>query len=246
MSDAAEKKEAPKKTKGKTKAKEEVIRLPKLNVQTMVLSLSGDSALISHRWSEKAKKEMLDKQMKKAKQAKEAKNPAMDFAESLYLFDVPDDEMQATYQRIADGDLKGIKFGFPAVAFKAAAVAACRFADGIKMTEARGAFHVQGELIEIETSGPHMREDMVRIGMGTADIRYRGEFRDWKARLVIRYNANAWSDHPSGCPWSRSGKRISHLTRWGSAGCRWLPGDLLLSSSNGGRNSLYPHRYLGP
>lgn len=35
-----------------------------------------------------------------------------------------------------------------------------------------------------------MREDMVKIGMGTADIRYRGEFRNWYADMEISYNVN--------------------------------------------------------
>ena len=38
-----------------------------------------------------------------------------------------------------------------------------------------------------------MREYMVRIGMGTADIRYRGEFKKWSTTLHIRYNSNAMS-----------------------------------------------------
>jgi GntR family transcriptional regulator len=38
-----------------------------------------------------------------------------------------------------------------------------------------------------------MREDMVRVGMGTADIRYRGEFTTWSMDLPIRYNARAVS-----------------------------------------------------
>ena len=40
---------------------------------------------------------------------------------------------------------------------------------------------------------PEMREDMVRIGMGTADIRYRGEFKNWSTILTIRYNERAMS-----------------------------------------------------
>jgi hypothetical protein len=40
---------------------------------------------------------------------------------------------------------------------------------------------------------PDMREDMVRIGMGTADLRYRGEFKTWATTLHIRYNARAMS-----------------------------------------------------
>lgn len=39
------------------------------------------------------------------------------------------------------------------------------------------------------------REDVrgltdAQVGMGTADIRYRGEFRNWYADLVVSYNAN--------------------------------------------------------
>lgn len=147
------------------------VSLSRINLQRLRLRLVGDSALISHRWSDKAKKEMLDKQMLKAKQAKGAKDPERDYRESLYEH--------------PDGG-----YGFPCVAFKAAAVGACRFTDGMKMTEARGAFHIQGELAKIEGE-PSMREDMVRIGMGTADIRYRGEFKEWSTTLEIQYNANA-------------------------------------------------------
>jgi hypothetical protein len=38
-----------------------------------------------------------------------------------------------------------------------------------------------------------MREDMVRVGMGTADIRYRPEFTEWSVKLPIKYNADAIS-----------------------------------------------------
>ena len=31
---------------------------------------------------------------------------------------------------------------------------------------------------------------MVRVGMGTADLRYRGEFANWSADLTVKYNAN--------------------------------------------------------
>src|SRR3546814_8870185 len=72
-----------------------------------------------HAWSEKAKKMMLDKQMKKATKAKEAKDPQADY--------------EACFYRTPTGD-----YGFPTIGLKAAMVAACRFVD-MKMTEARGA-----------------------------------------------------------------------------------------------------------
>lgn len=160
-----------------------VITIPRISVRQTEIRLVGDSPLISHKWSEKAKKEMLAKQMKKAKSAKEAKDPWMDYCESLYwLTPMP--------SRPTEADVKSARFGFPCVAFKSAAVGACRFTDGIKMTEARGAFHVVGELAVIEGL-PTMREDMVRVGMGTADLRYRGEFSAWETTITVSYNAHA-------------------------------------------------------
>lgn len=156
------------------KVQEQVIEIKKLNVLRANVELVGDSPLIVHAWSAKAKKEMLDKQMKKAKGPKAAKNPERDYEDAFY--------------RLPNG-----KPGFPTIAFKAAAVSAAgRFADGMKMTEVRGSFHIEGELVEI-IGAPTMREDMVRVGMGTADIRYRPEFKAWRVSLPIRYNADAIS-----------------------------------------------------
>lgn len=167
-----------------------VVDVPHINVRRMDLTLVGDSALISHKWSEKAKKEMLDKQMHLPNTGKEAKNPKQDFLDSLYVI-----EGTPVLSESEEGEIENAaacRFGFPCVAFKAAAVGACRFVAGAKMTEARGAFHVMDELAEIKGS-PTMREDMVRIGMGTADIRYRGEFKQWSTRLTVAYNASAIS-----------------------------------------------------
>jgi hypothetical protein len=157
----------------------------KLDIRTVEIRLVGDSPLICHAWSDKAKKLMLDKQMKKAKSGKEAKDPWRDFCDSMYWLTERPESPDAD-------DITTARFGFPVVAFKAAAVGACRFVDGVKMTEARGAFHIIGEMTEIEGT-PEIREDMVRVGMGTADIRYRGEFKEWATTLTVRYNGTALS-----------------------------------------------------
>jgi len=148
----------------------EVVNLPGLAVDGVQLRLVGTSPLIVHKWSEKAKRQMLDKQMKKASQGKEAKNPEVDYRESLYIRE--------------DGS-----YGFPAVGFKAAAVRAGTYCD-MKMVFLRGAFHVEGDLVKIDGE-PKMREDMVRVGMGTADIRYRPEFSEWSTTLQVVYNSRA-------------------------------------------------------
>ena len=169
------------------KIEEEVgIEIPKLELKEFYLHIIGDSPLIVHAWSEKAKKEMLDKQMKKATKGREAKDPFRDFCDSLYwLTEKPENPTME--------DVESAKFGFPAVAFKAAAVDG-GFLSGVtaKKTTGRAAFHIIGEMVEIDGK-PIMREDMVRVGMGTADIRYRAEFKEWRTTLRIRYNEFAMS-----------------------------------------------------
>ena len=158
-----------------------VVEIPKIDVRKLALRVVGDSPLITHRWSEKAKRQILDKQMKKGKQAKEAKDPFRDFIDSLYWL-----SEQPT--QVTEASLAKASFGFPCVGFKAAAVTAASETDGMKMTQARRRFHVDGEFAELKGL-PTMREDMVRIGMGTADIRYRGCFQTWETELTISYNA---------------------------------------------------------
>ena len=148
------------------------IELPPLNIQTVQFLLVGDSPLIVHAWSEKAKRQMLDKQMKKATKAKEAKNPEADY--------------EACFYRTKTG-----AYGFPAIGVKAAMISACRFVD-MKMTAARGAFHIDAEMVEV-IGEPRPREDMVRVGMGTADIRYRPEFPEWRIPVTLKINASVIS-----------------------------------------------------
>lgn len=162
------------------------IELPRLAIETIEIPIVGDSPLIVHKFSEKAKKQMLDKQMKKASVGKEAKDPWRDFVESMYWLDgMPD---KPTEEDVTNG-----RFGFPAVGFKAAAVTACTSIGSITKVAARQAFHVEGEFIEIKGTPPSMREDIARVGMGTADLRYRGEFSPWKATLTVKFNANLMS-----------------------------------------------------
>jgi hypothetical protein len=149
---------------------ETTIAIPPIEIKTYMLRIVGDSPLICHAWSKKAKQEMLDKQMGKARGKKEPKDPQRDYEEAFY--------------RMEDG-----KPGFPTIAFKAAAVNASRQVDGLKMTFLRGAFHTVGELVPIEGVA-QMREDAVKIQM-TSDLRYRPEFPEWAVNLAVRLNTRA-------------------------------------------------------
>lgn len=164
----------------------EELRIPALDIKYFDVLIIGDSPLIVHAWSDKAKKMMLDKQMKKATKGREAKDPFMDFVDSMYW-------LTKKPKKPTMEDVLSAKFGFPTIAFKAAAVDS-GYQQGIlsKKTTARGAFHIIGDYAEIEGI-PEMREDMVRVGQGVADIRYRGEFKEWRTVLRIRYNASSIS-----------------------------------------------------
>lgn len=149
------------------------IPILKIDIRLYELRIVGDTPLIVHAWSEKAKKEMLDKQMGKARAKKEPKDPQRDYEDAFY--------------RLPDGTP-----AFPTIAFKAAAVGAARQVDGLKMTFLRGAFHTLGDLVAIDGQ-PRMREDMVRLGgvNNPADLRYRPEFDPWAVSLRIRLDARA-------------------------------------------------------
>jgi hypothetical protein len=182
-----------------TAKKTEVITIKPIEKITAEVTIVGDSGLIVHAWSEKAKKEMLDAQQGKAKgKKKEFKNPVADFIRSMYWLDgmpnIPDGATEEEAEEIFNEAIKkGARFGFPAVAIKKAAVSAA-YRQGITKDKvsANGSFWLTGtedpEFVEIESEEPPvMREDMVRIGLGTADIRYRGEFKNWKCKCRISY-----------------------------------------------------------
>lgn len=152
-----------------------IIKRPDLHVLT--IRIMGTSPLICHAWSKKAKEEMLAKQMGKNVGPRAKKDPKKDYEESLY----------------PTSDKKG--YGFPAVAFKSAAVRAAKLVDGLAMTDVRQMIHViadDGDLVRIKGK-PSPREDMVRLSKGVADIRYRGEFRKWETTLRIQYNQDVIS-----------------------------------------------------
>ena len=155
------------------------ISLSKIDAETILVPIIGTAPLIVHKWSAKAKQQMLDTQQGK-RTVKQPRNPQQDYEESLYRTDTG--------------------YGFPVLGFKAATVGAARFfGKSVKMTELRQFLFMTGVpekdrsqlLVPIEGE-PKMREDMVRVGMGT-DLRYRGEFLEWSAVLNVTYVTTALS-----------------------------------------------------
>ena len=200
-----------------TKTKE-IIEIKPLQIKKTTIHIVGDSPLIMHTWSAKAKRQILEKELgTTVVKAKEPKNPLEDFASSMYwLTPMP---TEFTEEGIGQA-LNGARFGFPVSAFKQAAIsAAYRMGWTKDKMSMRGVFFIDQDvdgyysgdlevdfnrkritiipnvfkyegMVEIHADVPVMREDMVKVGVGTADVRYRGEFRNWSADLTISFNEN--------------------------------------------------------
>jgi hypothetical protein len=179
-----------------TKKSEIMVEVAPISIKTVNITLVGTTPLIVHNWSVKAKQMLLDKQTHKTvTKSREAKDPFADYVDTLYW--MSEEIEDKTEENFALALKNGARFGFPVTGIKQAAIAGSYRAGAIKdMASARGAFFIEGEncgafqLAEIK-GVPNMREDMVRVGMGAADIRYRAEFREWSIPLTIRYNSGA-------------------------------------------------------
>lgn len=178
-----------------SKNNEQVISIAPIDIRKVNIRIRGTAPIIMHKWSEKAKKMILDKQTGETQtEAREKKNPVQDFISSAYwLTEEPKDGTEEAFEAAV---ANGARWGFPVTAIKQAAiVSASRTGLDIKGTVLRASFFIEGEgplmLAEVKGCVPHMREDMVKVGgmTKTADIRYRAQFDDWYMDLVLDYNA---------------------------------------------------------
>jgi hypothetical protein len=148
------------------------IVIDEIDAETLSVPIVGTSPLIVHRFSEKSKRQMLDA-MQSRKTPKQPKDPEAEYLAALY--------------HCKDGG-----YGFPAAAFKQATVGGARFyGSSVTMTALRTSMFMKGEPGEDGTSlvtingEPVMREDVVRVGRGGTDLRYRPQFDDWSTTLTV-------------------------------------------------------------
>jgi hypothetical protein len=154
------------------------IQIDRIAAERIKVPIIGTTPLIIHRFSEKSKRQMLDN-MQGRKSPKVNKDPAAEFEAAFYRFD--------------DGSN-----GFPVLAFKAATVGAARFyGKDVTMTSLRqylffrGQTGADGVSLSPITGEATMREDVVRVGKGGTDLRYRPEFREWSTVLDVTYVTSA-------------------------------------------------------
>ena len=152
--------------------------------------LIGETPLICHAWSEKAKREMLAKQTKAVKDARAVRDPKADFVSSLY--------------EMAEGSGQ---YGFPLGGVKNCILSTAHKDRGVSKTVVRQALQLRAAIVRVRPAlagaicdmpllriwggKPEMREDMVRVGTGvrkTATLAYRAQFWPWAIRVTGRVN----------------------------------------------------------
>lgn len=139
-------------------------------IERMSIEIIGITPLLVHAFSAKAIKQIEDKQQKKGKAAKAARDPNAEFEAAKYY--------------TADGRDAGLS-----VWFKKSAIRGAKHC-GLVMKDAISSFFVDGEKLPLEFERCEMRQDTVRIGNGSADIRYRPEYTGWSVNLDITFNSN--------------------------------------------------------
>ncbi len=149
------------------------IELKDFKIRNVSIEVIGTSPLIVHAFSEKARKMIEAKQQGKSKNAKhEIRVPEEDFENAKHKSPLGWD-------------------GFPAAGFKAAMIRGAKMI-GLVMKDVQTNFFIQADCSEtqlVKINGAcRLRTDMVRIGMGSADVRYRPEYPNWKATLIIEFN----------------------------------------------------------
>lgn len=161
------------------------IAIPPPNEKVVEFSIVGTSPYVQLKFSEKAINQMADNMKLGAQAKKGKKREARDFA---------DDYKQALH--VSDGGWHGI----PASAIRSAMISACKSV-GFHMTkgklgvfvEADGYDTVEGMPMIRINGEPEMVMHHVRNATGVADLRVRGMWREWSAKVRIRYDADMFS-----------------------------------------------------
>lgn len=165
----------------------------------------GDTPLITHAWSQKAKLEMLQKQVGAVRGGKEKRDPQADYVNSLY--------------EMGDGT-----YGFPTTGVKNCILSAAHKDKGIPRSTALGALWLDANMVRVRPAlasavcdmplttihggdpdqpkhPPLCREDMVKIGAGlnkVANLAYRAQFTIWGMKITGKYNSAILSDETLG------------------------------------------------
>ena len=154
-----------------------VIQLEEMQQSVLTTRIVGISPFIQHKWSEKALEMMRQKHAGVRTKTREVRNPEQEFREAAYV--------------CADGS-----FGFPAGGIKQCLIGAAHKDIGLEKTLLRRSLFILptdplNNLVAMESDEPIMREDCVKVGAGSTDLRYRPEFRNWSMVLTFEFDSKS-------------------------------------------------------
>jgi hypothetical protein len=151
-----------------------IVTIPGVKTERLTTLIIGTAPMICHKFSEKLRKQILDKHMGEASAGREKKDPEANFEAARY--------------RLPDGS-----DGVPAGGVKAAIVDGFGKDAGVFVSKAKGAIRVTPDdigtnLVRIITpTQPALREDVVRNESGVVDIRHRPEYWPWAMKITVEY-----------------------------------------------------------
>ena len=173
--------------KRQNKSKNVEVTIKPLNKQKAIFHIRGTSILVQNRFSEKAKRLMIETQ-EAGSTAKKGKNRKPKDFEELY---------KAT--RYTSNKAW---YGHPASGFRNAMISACKLC-GFAMTRAKLSIFVIADgydkndmtpLVKITKGTSIKRTDPVRISKNTTDIRSRAMFAPgWEMKLTIEWDADQFT-----------------------------------------------------
>ena len=155
------------------------------NIQTAEFNIKGTAPYVQARFSGKSMQAMMTKMAAGSTASKSRAKPARDF----------DDDYRQAMHISTEG-----WYGIPAGAFRQAMISACRLV-GFKMTLAKLSVFVHADGFDktdgiplIRLEGTPERADMaVRNATGVADIRVRPMWREWSAKVRVKYDADQFT-----------------------------------------------------
>ena len=152
------------------KATASTVKLAAIDRKWIEVTIIGTSPLVQHAWAEKAKEMMRAKHGGKKTKTREVRDPEAEGKEAAYY--------------TADG-----KYGIAVSALKSAICSAAHKDLGIEKTLVKKSVFIlcndPGGVLPMDCDEPTIQEDPVRVGQGSADLRYRPYFYRWSLTFTV-------------------------------------------------------------
>jgi hypothetical protein len=155
------------------------LKVQPIKTKRIRFGVIGTSPLIQHAWSEKALTMIRLTAAERRKMPKVARSP--------------EEEASAAMYRTESGEP-----GIPILAFKGALISAAHKDIGLEKTLVRKSLFFPctdaNNCVPLDADEPVCREDIVRVGVGQTDLRYRPEFRRWRFVVECEVDSDALTE----------------------------------------------------